>query len=102
MYNNVVLHEHASVITRNNAGSGANLQGARALFLGRQAGVVAFGSPGTGLRFNWQEEMEDRGNQVVITSNTILGVDKCSFTVEGTSYDFGVIALDTYAADPNA
>lgn len=102
MYDNVVLHEHSSVVTRSNAGSGANLPGARALFLGRQAGVVAFGSPGTGLRFNWQEEMEDRGNQIVITSNSILGIDKCTFAVNGTNYDFGVIALDTYAADPNA
>jgi N4-gp56 family major capsid protein len=102
MYDNVVLHEHSSIVTRSNAGSGANLPGARALFLGRQAGVVAFGSPGTGLRFNWQEEMEDRENQIVITSNSILGIDKCTFAVNGTNYDFGVIALDTYALDPNA
>ncbi|OFZ67384.1 MAG: N4-gp56 family major capsid protein [Betaproteobacteria bacterium RBG_16_56_24] len=102
MHNNVVLHEHPSILTRSNAGSGANLPGARALFLGRQAGVVAFGSPGTGLRFNWQEEEEDRGNQIVITSNSILGIDKCTFAVNETNYDFGVIALDTYAIDPNA
>lgn len=102
MYDNVILHEHSAVITRSNAGSGANLPGARALFLGRQAGVVAFGSPGTGIRFNWQEELEDRGNQIVITSNTIAGIDKCTFAVNGTNYDFGVIALDTYAVDPNA
>jgi N4-gp56 family major capsid protein len=102
MYNNVVLHEHPSIVTQNNYGAGANLPAARALFLGRQAGVVAFGSPGTGLRFNWQEEEEDRGNQIVITSNAILGVNKSTFTVEGTDYDFGVIALDTYALDPNA
>lgn len=102
MHNNVVLHEHRAIITRSDAGSGANLPMARALFLGRQAGVVAFGSPGTGLRFNWQEEMEDRENQIVITSNTIVGLNKCSFTVAGTPYDFGTIALDTYAIDPNA
>lgn len=102
MYNNVVLHENPSVVTRSDCGSGANLPFARALFLGRQAGVVAFGSPGTGLRFNWQEEEEDRGNQVVITSNAILGIDKCTFAVNGTNYDFGVVALDTYALDPNA
>jgi N4-gp56 family major capsid protein len=102
MHNNVVLHEHGSIVTRSDAGSGVNLPGARALFLGRQAGVVAFGSPGTGLRFNWQEEMEDRGNQIVITSNSIMGIDKCTFNVNGTNYDFGTIALDTYAIDPNA
>jgi hypothetical protein len=26
---------------------------------------------------------------------------KTAFTIEGTSRDFGVIALDTYVADPN-
>ena len=101
MINNVVLHEHPSILTQNNYGAGANLPAARALFLGRQAGVVAFGSPGTGLRFNWQEEMEDRDNQIVITSNAILGMNKCTYAVNGTDYDFGVIALDTYAIDPN-
>lgn len=102
MHNNVVLHENSNVIARSDAGSGVNLPGARALFLGRQAGVVAFGSRGTGLRFNWQEEMEDRDNQIVMTSNTIMGIDKCTYAVSGTNYDFGVIALDTYAIDPNA
>lgn len=101
MYNNVVLHEHPSILTQSNYGAGANLPAARALFLGRQAGVVAFGSPGTGLRFNWQEEVEDRGNQIVITSNSILGVNKCTYNINGTDYDFGVMALDTYAIDPN-
>jgi N4-gp56 family major capsid protein len=102
MYNNVVLHEHKSVIrfTDYGAASPAVVHAARALFLGRQAGVVAFGSPGTGLRFSWNEEMEDRGNQVVITTNSIFGVKKTAFTIGGTSRDFGVIALDTAAKDP--
>ena len=76
------------------------MKAARALFLGRQAGVVAFGSPGTGLRFDWNEESEDRGNQVVITTSSIFGVKKSSFTIGGTSRDFGLIAVDTAAADP--
>lgn len=101
MHNNVVLHEHSSILHRDNGG-GAAVPWERALFLGRQAGVVAFGSPGTGLRFNWQEEMEDRDNQIVITSNSILGMNKCQFASGGVNYDFGVIALDTYALDPNA
>lgn len=100
LYNNVVIHKHKSVIQFDDYGAGNNVAAARALFLGRQAGVVAFGSPGTGLRFDWTEETEDRGNQVVITTGSIFGVKKSAFTIGGTSRDFGVMALDTAAADP--
>ena len=103
MYNNVVLHKHKGVIRFSDYGA-ANpgvVNAARALFLGRQAGVVAFGSPGTGLRFDWNEEMEDRGNQVVITTASIFGVKKTAFTIDGVSRDFGVVAIDTACADPS-
>lgn len=100
MYNDVVMHKHKGVIRFNDYGSGSNLDAARALFLGRQAAVMAFGSPGTGLRFDWHEETQDRGNQAVIDTGTICGVKKTAFTIEGTSRDFGVIALDSYAKDP--
>jgi len=99
MHNNVILHKHRGVVRFNDYGGGS-IAAARNLFLGRQAGVVAFGSPGTGLRFDWNEELEDRGNQVVITTSSIFGVKKSAFTIEGTSYDFGVMALDTACVDP--
>lgn len=102
MYNNVVLHKHKAAIQFSDYGAGSNVNAGRALFLGRQAGVVAFGSPGTGLRFDWHEEMEDRGNQVVITTSSIFGVKKTAFTIDSTSRDFGVIAIDTACADPTA
>ena len=104
MYNNVVLHKHKGVILFSDYGAAnpPTVKAARALFLGRQAGVVAFGSPGTGLRFDWNEELEDRGNQVVITTSSIFGVKKTAFTIDGTSRDFGVLAIDTAAADPTA
>lgn len=100
MYNNVVLHSHKSGIRFSNYGAGANLPAGRALFLGAQAVVVAFGSPGTGLRFDWHEEARDNGNQAVISTSSIFGVKKSSFSIAGSSYDFGVVAADTYAADP--
>ena len=100
MYNNVILHKHKAVIQGDDYGAGS-VDAARALFLGRQAGVVAFGSRGTGLRFDWHEELEDRGNQVVISTSSIFGVKKSAFTIDGTSRDFGVIAIDTAAADPS-
>jgi N4-gp56 family major capsid protein len=101
MHNGVVLHSHRNVIRYSDYGAGTNVAAARALFLGRQAAVVAFGSAGTGLRFDWNEEMEDRGNQVVISTSSIFGVKKTAYTIAGTSRDFGVVALDTAAADPN-
>jgi len=103
MHNNVVLHESKLAIIFSDYGA-ANppvVNAARALFLGRQAGVVAFGSAGTGMRYDWHEEMEDRGNQLVVTSGTIMGVKKSRYTINGTARDFGVIAADTAAKDPN-
>jgi len=103
MYAGIILHEHQGVIGFSDYGSGVNLNARRNLFLGRQAAVVAFGSAGgEGMaRFEWTEEMEDRGNQVVITSSTIVGMKKTAFTVDGTSYDFGIVSMDVYATDPN-
>lgn len=100
MHNSVVLHSHKGVIRFTDAGSGSDQPAARALFLGAQAAVVAFGSPGTGLRFNWHEETRDNGNQLVISTSSIFGLKKTRFTIEGTAKDFGIIALDTYSADP--
>ncbi len=96
MHNNVVLHEHENVIRFSDYGAGANLPAARALFLGEQAMVCAFGSPGTGLRFQWYEETRDNGNQLVITSGTIFGMKKVTFNGK----DYGIGACDTYAKDP--
>jgi N4-gp56 family major capsid protein len=100
MHNNVIIHEHKSVVRFSDFGAGSNVPAARSLFLGRQAGVVAFGSAGTGLRFDWTEEQEDRGNQVVITTGSIFGMKKTAFVIDGVSRDFGVIAADTAVKDP--
>lgn len=97
MYRGVILHSHRNVIRFNTAGSGANLDAARALFLGSQAVVAAYGSPGTGQRFNWYEETRDNGDKVVISTSSIFGTKKVTFTTEVGAQDFGVFALDTYA-----
>jgi N4-gp56 family major capsid protein len=98
MYNNVVLQKHENVIRFNNFGAGSNVLAARALFLGVQAAVIAFGSPGTGLRFDWYEETRDNGNELVISTNCIWGCKKTVFN----GLDYGVVSCDTAAADPNA
>jgi len=95
-YNDVVLHEHKAIIRFSDYGVGVNLGAARALFLGVQAAVLGFGSPGSGLRFDWHEESRDNGNQAVITTSTICGVKKVTFNGK----DFGVMCIDTAARQP--
>lgn len=97
MINNCVLHSHESVIRFRDYGADQSVPAARALFLGRQAGVIAYGSPG-GLRFTWKEETDDFGNEPVVAAGTILGVSKVKFNER----DFGVMSIDTAARDPNA
>lgn len=96
MYNNVVLHEHKAIVRFNDYGASANIEAARALFLGVQAAVISFGSPGSGLRFDWHEEAQDRGNEAVISTSSIFGIKKCTFNGK----DFGVMAIDTAAKKP--
>ncbi|HEX4843195.1 MAG TPA: N4-gp56 family major capsid protein [Limnobacter sp.] len=98
MYRGVVLHSSRNVIRFNNAGAGGNVEAARGLFLGSQAAVVAFGSPGTGMRFSWHEETRDNGDKVVITTSSIFGIKKVTYTTDAGPQDFGVFAADTAAA----
>lgn len=97
MIKNVVLHEHEDVIRFNNYGADGKQPAARALFMGRQAGVVAFGASG-GFRFQWTEETKDHGNKLEVAGGLIMGIKKTRFN----NRDFGVLSLDTYAQDPNA
>ena len=98
MYRNVILHSHRNAIRFNNAGAGANVEAARALFMGSQSAVVAFGSPGTNMRFDWHEETRDNGDKVVITTSSIFGVKKVTFTTPIGAQDFGLFSLDTACA----
>lgn len=95
-YNDIVLHCHRTVIRFSDYGAGANVLASRALFWGQQGVVMAFGSPGNGLRFDWHEELVDRGNQMVVDTGTIWGCKKATFN----NLDFGVFALDVATQDP--
>lgn len=98
MYRGVVLHAHKVVTRFANWGADSLQPGARALFMGRQAGVLAFGSPGSGLRYDWHEETRDNGNEIVMSTSCIAGLKKTRFNGQ----DFGLLSLDTFARDPNA
>lgn len=96
MLNNVVLHKHRNVIRFSDYGAGSNVLAARALFMGRQAAVVAYGTAG-GLRYSWEENTKDYGNEPTVASGFIGGIKKTVFNGK----DFGVLSIDTAAADPN-
>lgn len=97
MIGGAILHKHRNVIRFSDYGSGSNLPAARALLLGRQAGVIAYGTS-NGLRYKWEENVKDYGNEPTVASGFIGGIKKTRFN----NADFGVIAIDTYAKDPNA
>ncbi len=96
VWNSVVLHKHQNCIRYTDYGAGGAVEATRALLLGLQAGVIAFGSPGQDLRFGWNEESRDNGNKIVISSHTIWGFKKVTFN----GNDFGVMAIDTAATKP--
>ena len=95
MINNVVLHSHPSTIRFDDYGVGNDVEASRALFVGRQAGICAYGVA-KGSRFSWKEEMEDFDNEPTVCAGTIVGFTKTRF---GKS-DFGVMAIDTAATAP--
>lgn len=104
-YADVVLHKHRNVIRFNDYGVGTNLPAARALFLGAQAGLLAYGQNSSPGRYSWNEDKDDRGNALAITAGTIFGIKKTRYKEQGThapgdGADFGVIALDTYCPNP--
>lgn len=97
MIGGAVLHKHRSVIRFNDYGAGSNVNAARALLMGRQAAVVAYGTSG-GLRYSWEENTKDYGNEPTVASGFIGGIKKTRFNGK----DFGVISIDTASKDPNA
>ena len=91
IWNGAIVYEYEGCYQADDAGTGSNVAWARALLLGAQAGVVAFGSPLKSL-----EDDDDYHNQQGFALSQIVGIDKTIFN----SVDFGVIAIDTAAAAP--
>ena len=96
MHNGVVLQQHKACIRFTDYGDGGAVAATRGLFLGEQAMVVAYGSPGNGLRYKWHEETRDNGDKLFITTAGILGVKKVTFN----GLDYGIMAIDTAATKP--
>ena len=100
----VILHKHRNVIRFDDSCthggvSYADIDGvSRCLFLGAQAGLIAWGQGYGKSRYTWHEEKDDRGNALSVTAGSIYGVKKTRFN----NKDFGVISVDVASSDPNA
>jgi len=92
MYNGVLILVSQDVRTFSTYGSGS-VAAARALFLGRQAGVRAYGA-GTNKQYRYIEETFDYANQTGFAGAKICGLKPVIFN----SKRLGMIALDTAAA----
>lgn len=97
MINNIVIHKHQRVRRFSDYGAGSNVAAARNLVLGAQAGVMAYGTAGAGTRMMWVEKLLDADNLVDIYVGAIMGFKKSRFN----NKDFGVVAVDSAAKDPN-
>lgn len=89
-WNNTVIHEHERVSIATTWGSGANLPGATALFMGIQAGAIAYAK-----RKIWNEKTFDYGNKVGFCIGSIYGCTKSVFN----SSDNAVVGIRTYRSN---
>jgi N4-gp56 family major capsid protein len=98
-YAGIILHKHRNVIRFDSTtGCASGVTAARALLLGAQAGVIAWGGASDAGRYSWNEETDDRGNKLVITAGAIYGAKETTFN----SKRFGMCGIDCYCADPNS
>ena len=87
MHKSVPIHEHSRVATSAVWGSGSNLNGATALFMGVGSGVIAYT-----IRRIWNEKTFDYGNQVGFCIGMQYGTSKSVFN----SADNAVVGVRTY------
>mgnify|MGYP003393881496 CR=1 FL=1 len=89
-WNNTVIHEHQRVAIATTWGSGANLNGASALFMGIQAGAIAYAK-----KKIYNEKTFDYGNKVGFCIGAIYGTSKSVFN----SADNALVEIRTYRSN---
>lgn len=95
-YNGVILREAEHVVTGVSASNTEISTVRRAVLLGAQAGMVAFGQNKGPTSYKWVEELFDYKRELGIAVQTIWGLKKTRFN----GVDFGTIVVPTYAASP--
>jgi N4-gp56 family major capsid protein len=87
VWDGVICHVHEDIAVSATFGAGSNLTGASAQFVGRQAGVFAWGE-----HPRWVEKEFDYGNKTGFAIGAIYGVKKGVFS----AVDHGMISAKTY------
>jgi N4-gp56 family major capsid protein len=92
MFNGVLVDEMETCVKFNDFGAGGNINAARALFLGANAGFIAHGTKGMadGMTVALDEDTDDRGHDSVLVFEMIFGADKTAFN----GMDYGQITVD--------
>jgi len=94
-YNDVILRRADDVTQGVNSSSGAAISTVRrAVLLGAQAAVCAYGQKNRPGKYRWNEELLDHGRKLEVSAWAIWGLKKTVFN----STDFGTVVVSTYAA----
>jgi N4-gp56 family major capsid protein len=94
-YNNVILRKANHVTQGVNSSTGAAISTVRrAVLLGAQAAVVAFGKGNGPTTYAWNEELIDHKRRLEVSIMSMFGLKKTRFD----SQDFGTVVVSSYAA----
>lgn len=94
VYNNVILREAEHVVPGVSTAGAQITTVRRAVLLGAQSSVVAFGMKTAPTKYKTVEELFDYQRELGVSCQTIWGMKKTVFNAE----DFGTVVVSTYAA----
>lgn len=92
-YNSVVLRQAFDVTTGISAAGADVATVRRAVLLGGQAAVMAFGKDGNPNRYRWNEELFDHKRRLEVSAWTIHGLKKTRYN----GVDYGTVVVSTFA-----
>jgi N4-gp56 family major capsid protein len=92
-YNSVVLRETPNLPFGISAGGVVVPTVKRAVLLGGQAAMIAFGQDNGPNKYRWNEELFDHKRRLEVSAWTIHGLKKTSYN----GVDYGTIVVSTYA-----
>lgn len=95
VYNNVILREAEHITQGVSAADGSKVTNVRrAVLLGAQSCVGAFGMKFTPEKYDMREELFDYQRELGVSVHTVFGLKKTQYN----SVDYGTIVVSTYAA----
>jgi len=94
-YNGCILRQAIDVTQGVNSSTGAAISTVRrAVLLGAQAAVCAYGQKNSPTKYRWNEELLDHKRRLEVSAWSIMGCKKTVYN----STDFGTVVISTYAA----